>query len=105
MSSAPRILPHPKLKTEEELVHVDPIETYMHGYFDASNDMLRALTSFVTTLRITGWDDKDILKALLTALKNYSTGEGLEKTTMEVMRTYPGKGRLLNGKQSQTSKL
>lgn len=101
----PKITIHPKTKNAEELIVMSPIDAYKAGYFDAIESVFNAESRFVTTLKVTGWDEKDILKALLCAIRNYSEGNGVEETEKDVIRTYSGKGANKNGQQSKTRKL
>lgn len=103
-SQKPKITVHTKTKSTEEIVVMNPIEAYKAGYMDATKQLLNAATQFVTTLRITGWKDEDILKALLAALRNYTNGQGVADTSTDVERVFSGKG-VKSGSKSKTEKL
>ena len=100
----PKLSVHTNTRELEEIIILDPIEAYKAGYLDASRQMLKAQTQFVTTLHMTGWDDKDILKALMAALRGYTEGMGLENTVVDIRRNLPKKG-VKNGSTGKTEKL
>ena len=93
----PKITVHTKTKDIEEIVVMDPIEAYKSGYLDATKQMLNAQVQFVRTLRVTGWDDHDILKALMLALQKYTEGTGLENTARDIRKNLSKKGVNSNG--------
>lgn len=76
----------------KEAIPPDPVEAYKAGYLDASESMYTAFTKFVTELRVSGWKEQDILDALLGALRNYTLGAGVQRTSTDILRTYYKRG-------------
>lgn len=93
----PRIAITSNLRPTGELKGADPVNAYMHGYLDAIGSFDSSILRYVTSLRIMGWKDQDILKALLMTLHSYATGKGIEETVREVFKRYTGKEKLGNG--------